>query len=334
MPKLNLLINLAPSFFVAPVLEPVWERLSQFSEIRRGSHNTAEEFAPDLAWADAVLMWAWPTWTPALLDQAPRLRFSGHLDISQAGARVALDHGLPVSVVRRAFSPAVSEMALSLILTCLRKTSHYHMAMRDGKEAWVEDFPGDIDPDERQLSGRPVGIVGFGGVGQGLASLLAPFGCPLRVYDPFLPENIAAKFGAQRVELAELLRQSEIVVLCAASNEGTRKLLGAAEIALLRPKSVLVNVARAALVDTDALIARLRQNDLYAALDVFDVEPLSLDSPLRKLPNAFLTPHRAGGLLSSVERLLTSLADDLEAYFEDRPRAYALTEAMLPSLDR
>lgn len=334
MPKINLLINLSPGFFAAPILEPVWERLSQFSEIRRCNHNTAAEFAPDLAWADAVFMWAWPAWTPALLDKAPRLKFCGHLDISQASARVALERGLAVSVVRRAFSPAVSEMALGLILACLRKTSQHHTAMREGQEAWVEDFPGDIDPDERQLSGRPIGIIGFGAVGQGLARLLAPFGCPLRVYDPFLPEEIAAKSGAHRVELAELLRQSEVVVLCAASNSGTRHLLGAEQIALLRPKSVLVNVARAALVDSGALLARLRQNDLYAALDVFDQEPLSPDSPLRQLPNVLLTPHRAGGILASVERLLEYLADDLEAHLQGRPRAHALLEAMIPSLDR
>jgi len=96
---------------------------------------------------------------------------------------------------------------------------------------------------------------------------------------------------------------------------------------------VLVNVARAALVDTGALVDRLRRGDLYAAIDVFDKEPLEADSPLRDIPNAFLTPHRAGGILASVQRTVSWLADDLEAHLAGRPRTYALVEAMVPSLD-
>ncbi|MCY3023691.1 MAG: hypothetical protein NTW87_32320, partial [Planctomycetota bacterium] len=330
MGKSKLLINLPSGFFKAPILKPVFRRLSRIATLRKRSYNTAEEIAPDLRWADAVIMWSWPKLTDELLDQATRLRFSGQLDITQSAARVALRRGLPVSVARRGWSPAVAEMALALILAALRRTSTYHAAMWAGKESWVRKFPQDIDPDERQLTGRPVGIVGFGAVGRRLGELLAPFHCPLRVYDPCLPAGVAARFGAQRTTLPGLIRNSDVVVLCAASNRSTRHLLGKREIAALREGAVLVNVARAALVDTHALLARLRKNDMYAAIDVFDAEPLAARSPLRKLPNVYLTPHRAGGILASVERIMTQLAGDLEAHLAGRPRAHALTETMLP----
>lgn len=331
--KINLLVNLPAGFFHAPVLEPAWKRLGALANIRRRSFNEADEMKADLSWADAVIMWGWPVLPDEVLDGAPNLRFCGHLDIVQRAARITLRRGLAVSVVRRAFSPAVSEMALGLILSALRKISLHQAAMRESRESWVEKFPDDIDADERQLARRPVGIVGFGAVGQGLAKLLAPFECDLFISDPFLPQGVENSFHARRVQLLELIENCDVVVVCAASNAGTSHLVGQKEIEAFRKSAVLVNVARAALVDTNALVERLRRNDMHAAIDVFDCEPLEADSPLRALPNAYLTPHRAGGILQSVERLISQLTDDLEAHLEGKPRAHVLTEAMLPSLD-
>lgn len=330
---MNILVNLPPGFFTHPALTTIFERLAALGEVRQTSHNTSEEILPDLAWAEAVLMWGWPAYTPEMLDAAPRLRYSGHLDILQPAARAALAHGLPVSVSRSGFSPAVAEMALALILSLLRRTSDYHTQMRAGTELWVQDFPTEIDPRERELTGRSVGIVGFGQVGRRLGELLQPFRCDLQIVDPFAPKAVIAAHGAKRVSLDEMLAESDVVVLCAASNPGTRHLLGRREIGMLRKDAVFVNVARAALVDTDALVDRLHQGNLSAALDVFDREPLDQNSVLRTLPNAYLTPHRAGGLIVSVQRILNWLVDDLEALLAGRERKHALTEAMLPSLD-
>ncbi len=330
---MNILVNLPEGFFRHPDTAMAWERLRRLGDVRTTSHNKAEEIQADLAWAEAVLMWSWPTLTDELLDAAPRLRYRGHIDISQEGARIALGRDVPVSISRHGFSPAVSEMALALILSALRKTSDYHSQMRDGTEPWVKNFPTEIDLRERELTGRSVGIVGFGRVGRRLAELLQPFRCDLRVFDPFVAEEIVTAQGGRRVDLEEMLRESDVVVLCAASNADTRHLLGPREISLLRPDAVFVNVARAALVDTDALVERLGRGDLSAALDVFDREPLEQDSVLRTLPNVYLTPHRAGGVIASVRRILHYLIDDLEAVLAGSERTHALTETMLPSLD-
>jgi phosphoglycerate dehydrogenase-like enzyme len=200
-------------------------------------------------------------------------------------------------------------------------------------ESWVEKFPDDIDRDERQLTGRRVGIVGFGGVGQRLAQLLQPFGCHLKITDPFLPDAVALQYNAENVSLDDLVAHSEILVLCAAANSGTKHLIEARHIEALAPRAIFINVARASLVDNSALLARLQGGEIYAALDVFDKEPLELDSPLRTLPNVYLTPHRAGGVMESVERILQYLVDDLRAWHEGAERRYALSEAMIPSLD-
>jgi phosphoglycerate dehydrogenase-like enzyme len=277
-------------------------------------------------------MWSWPRLTDELLDLTSSLKMLAHLDITQEAARVALSRGIPVSVARSAFSPAVAEMAMTLILTGLRRTSDYHALMRAGREPWVRSFPDDIGPLERELTGRTVGIIGFGRIGRRLAELLAPFHVNLLVCDPFVDESQLPQ-GAVKLDIDAIAARSEVLVLCAASNEGTNKLLGREQIDLMPTNCLFVNVARAALVDTSALLARLQRGDMTAMIDVFDQEPLPQNDPFRQLPNAYLTPHRAGGILASVDRILTWLTDDIEAFFNEGTMKHRLTESMIPSLD-
>jgi phosphoglycerate dehydrogenase-like enzyme len=331
---MNILVNLPTGFFSHAALKPQFDRLTRMGELRCTSHNTADEIRGDLAWAQAVIMWSWPKLTTDLLDAAPGLKYRGHIDIDRTAAEIALKRTTPISQSRGGWSPSVSEMALTLILACLRRTSEYHHDMRDGREPWVRDFPTDIDPRERQLTGRSVGIVGFGRIGRRLAGLLQPFHVQLKVCDPYVGDDALAPFNAARVTIDQLCEQAEIVVLCAAANDGTTHLINRDRIRRLRPNAVLINVARAALVDTEALVERLKQGDLIAAVDVFDVEPLPADSPLRRLPNLYLTPHRAGGVIESVERCVAWLIDDLEAVLQGKPQRNPLLAAMLPALDQ
>jgi phosphoglycerate dehydrogenase-like enzyme len=286
----------------------------------------------DLPWAEAVIMWAWPGFGIDELKLCPDLKFLGQINSTQKHVKACLARGIAISEARHCWSPAVAEMALTLMLAGLRQTSAFHIKMRVGMESWVNDFPKDIDPRERQLTGRTVGIVGFGGIGQRLAQLLQPFHVTLRIYDPYLPDVIAKQNNAQQVSMMELIRESDVVVLCAANNEGARHLVGVDEIAAFRSNAVLVNVGRSMLVDMPALQKRVEKGDLIAMLDVFDNEPLELDHPLRKLSNAYLSPHRAGGIMESVERALTMLTDDLEAFVSGNSLKYAITEKMLASL--
>lgn len=328
----RLLINLPPTFFTRPELEPHFKRLEKLaSAVRKTSHNATDEIMRDLPWAEAVIMWAWPGFGDEELKLCPDLKFLGQINTTGQHVRACLKKDIAVSEVRHAWSPSVAELALILMMSGLRQTSAYHIAMTKGNEHWLRDFPADIDARERQLAGRAVGIVGFGGIGQHLARLLKPFNVTLRIYDPYLPAEVAAQFGAQPVTLMELIKESEVVVLCAANTEDARHLLDATAIKALRKDAVLVNVGRSMLIDMEALQERLKQGDLIAMLDVFDQEPLPADSPLRSLPNTYLTPHAAGGIMESVERSLAWLADDLEAHLNGQPRKYTVTEKMLVS---
>ncbi len=331
MPKI--LVNLPPGFFVQPELSHLFARLGTLGEVRLRSWNAPGEIAADLPWCDSVLMWSWPKLLDEQLDLAVNLKFAAMLDVSQSAGRVAFRRGLPISHGRWGWSPAVSELALALILSLLRRTGDHHAAMRAGSEKWVHAFPDDIDVSERQLTGRPVGIVGFGQIGRRLGELLGPFRCPLSVYDPFVSDDVLRGFGAVRLGLTELFERNDAVVLCAASNDGTKRLVGAEQFAAMRSGSLFVNVCRASLVDTEALIQRLGRGDILAAVDVFDVEPLPAGHVLRTMPNAYLTPHRGGGVMESVQRILSWLIDDTEAFFQNKPRKFPLTENMVNALD-
>ena len=330
----NILINLPPDFFVQPELAEYFDKIATLGTVRKTSHNTPDEIADDLKWADVVFMWSWPVLDDALLDRAGHLDYVSHIDLNQTGAKAELGRNIPISTSRAGFSPAVAEMALGLILNSLRKISDYHAEMRAGTEKWVQDFPKDINPLERQLTGLTVGIVGLGQVGRRLAHFLRAFEVNLKVVDPFVPEEVITSFGGERLELDSTIEASDVVVLCAASNDGTQALINKDRLALFRKNALFVNVARAALVDYEALAARLKKGDFFAALDVFETEPLSVDSELRSLPNAYLTPHRAGGLISSVQRNLSWLITDYEALLAGQPRKYAVAEGMIPALDR
>jgi phosphoglycerate dehydrogenase-like enzyme len=330
--KPRLLINLPPTFFSRAELKPHFDRLEKMAgQVRKTSYNLTEEIMRDLPWAEAVIMWAWPGFGDEELKSCPDLNFLGQINTSGQHARACLKKGIALSDVRYAWSPSVAELALVLAMSGLRQTSAYHIAMTRGNEHWIKDFPADIDARERQLAGRSVGIVGFGGIGQHLANLLKPFNVTLRVYDPYLPADVPARFGARPVELMELASESEVVVLCAAPVDSAQHMIDAKVIEAFQKDAVLVNVGRSVLIDMAALQERLQKGDLIAMLDVHDQEPLPADSPLRSLPNTYLTPHVAGGILASLDRALTWLADDLEAHLNGQPRKYAVTDKMLAS---
>lgn len=324
--KIKLLINLPEHLLSDPNYQIVFKRFARNAVVRTRSWNTAEEISRELVWPDAIIMWAWPTLTDELLAKAERLRFIGHINDVRPMAEAELRRGLAISEARRGYSPAVAEMALTLMLAGLRQTSRYHMAMRQATELWPHY------PNQRQLAGRHVGIVGFGGIGQGLATLLQPFRCTLRTFDPYIPSAIAKNLNTKRVPLNELIKKSEVVVLCAANTKEATHLMGAKQIAMLQKNAVLVNVGRSLLIDMKALAARLKKQDLIAMLDVFDKEPLERDSIFRGLPNTYLTPHRAGGIPESYIRILNMLADDFEAWMQGKKRQHVLTEKDLTSL--
>jgi phosphoglycerate dehydrogenase-like enzyme/predicted dehydrogenase len=146
----------------------------------------------------------------------------------------------------------------------------------------------------RDLQGATVGLVGWGANARAFAERLGQARARILVYSENAAEDDIRRGGAVPVSLSEVLA-ADIVSLHRGLTESTRHCLGAVELAKLRPGTVLINVARGALIEPNALLARLKRGDIFACLDTYEEEPLIAAHPLRSLPNVFLTSHIAGG---------------------------------------
>jgi len=173
--------------------------------------------------------------------------------------------------------------------------------------------------DNREASHRRLGLLGFGGIGQMLAELLAPLQPELLVHDPYLPAEVTAAAGARSVELEELFDLSDAVFVLARPNPHNRRLIVRALLDRLRPGAALIVVSRFWLVDEEALIERLQKGDIRAGLDVFEDEPLRAGHPFRAMQNVSLTPHRAGGTVESFWRIGQHFVDDVERFAAGLP---------------
>ena len=149
-----------------------------------------------------------------------------------------------------------------------------------------------------------MGFVAFGRIGRALAERISGFGMTLLAYDPYLGAEAIAKAGAQKVELEELLRRSDFISVHSPLTADTRHLLGHREFDLMKTGVFVVNTSRGPVVDESALVAALGSGKVWgAALDVFETEPLPMDSPLRQFENVTFTPHVGANSEESVADL-------------------------------
>jgi phosphoglycerate dehydrogenase-like enzyme len=203
--------------------------------------------------------------------------------------------GVAVTVTPGANDQTVADHAVALMLACLRRVVEHDAAVRRG--AW--ERTGAHTP--WRLSGATVGIVGYGRIGQLVAARVRAFGARVLVSDPAPPHDA----GAEILALEELLARADVVSLHAPLLDSTRCLIGAGELRRMRPSAILVNTARGAVVDEEALARALTEGRLRAAaLDVFATEPPPPSSPLLALPNVVLSPHIAGLSEQSIAQML------------------------------
>jgi phosphoglycerate dehydrogenase-like enzyme len=266
--------------------------------------------------------WGCPPIDAAVLAAAPRLRAIVHA-AGSARAHVTpacWERGIVVSTAAAANAQPVAEFTLAAILLANKgalAAAHAYRERRTRIDALAE-YP------QIGNRGKTVGLVGASRIGRRVIELLRPFELRVVVADPFLDDAEAARLGVERCELDELLAQADVVSLHAPSLPATRHMLDRARLSLMRDGAVLVNTARGALVDHDALVDELRSGRLGAILDVTEPEPLPPESPLFSLPNVVLTPHIAGALGTEVVRLGDTAIAELSRYAAGLPFAHPL----------
>ncbi|MEO7235362.1 MAG: hydroxyacid dehydrogenase [Lapillicoccus sp.] len=274
-----------------------------------------------------VVSYGSPRVTADVLDAAPQLRLVGDTHGDRFAERVdvaaAETRGIVVVDTTNGSSDPVAEWALALALVGLRNAGSFFRRLVAGEVLWEDRTPLLSDPGylRGELTGKTVGLVALGHVGRRLVELLAPFRVHVLAHDPGAPEVLADAYGIDLTSLENVLTRSDVVVCLVPLTAETRGLLGRAEIESLRPGTVFVNVSRGQVVDTAALVDRLQRGDIVACLDVVDPEPLAAGSPLRAMPNVFLSPHIAGVTADAEPRFVDLMVDEvLRMLAGHRPR--------------
>ena len=275
------------------------------------------------------------------------------LSLARYGADALLARGIAVVNASAAYADSVAEFALGLAILARRRAFTSHDLMRAGgwgvargpkglrslmrkiarsglpaiRAAGLEPFarriwsgiPGSTAHDSpraneaRELRGATVGLIGWSANGRALGERLARAGARILVFSEHATQDEVSTIGATLVSLGDVLA-ADIVSLHRGLTPRTLHFLGAADLARLRPGAILINVARGALIDPQALLARLQKGDVFACLDSYEDEPLAASHPLRELPNVFLTAHIAGGSSDMRAAAAEEVANKVAAY--------------------
>ncbi|RVX44188.1 D-3-phosphoglycerate dehydrogenase [Nonomuraea polychroma] len=256
--------------------------------------------------------------TKRVLDASPDLRL---FCVSRGGPvnanlEAAAQAGVAVTYAPGRNAVATAEHTLAMLLAATRRIPQTHADLAGG--VWRGDYYmyDNVGP---ELEGSTVGLVGYGAIGRRVARMLEGFGADVLVHDPYVDVP-------GRVELDELLRRSRFVSLHARATPETAGMIGTAELAAMPRGSVLVNCARGALLDYDALCDALDSGHLFgAAMDVFPEEPIPPGSRLLTTPNLIMTPHLAGASKETAMKAAAIVAADVARYVRGEPLVHVAT---------
>lgn len=254
-----------------------------------GAVPLPDEITRDLDGVGIVVVQFAPV-SRAFIEETADLKLIG---VMRAGAEnIAVDfatqRGISVMNTPGRNARAVAECTMGMILAEIRNIARSHAKLKS--KVWTRSFPNsDAIP---ELYEKTVGLVGYGAVAQLVCGYLQAFGSDVIAFDPYFKGDPAP---ARLVSLEELLSRSDVVSIHARLTDQSHHLIGAKELAMMKPTAVLVNTARSGLVDEQALIEALRAKKITgAAVDVFDTEPLPPDHPFIELDNVTITAHLAG----------------------------------------
>ncbi len=269
------------------------------------SEFTSPQSLALLAEADALITgWGTAMIDGSVLDSAPKLRYILHSagTVRHHVGGACWDRGIQVSTAADANAVPVAEYTVAMIVLANKRILQVAREVREQRSMLPAH---EIFPDLGNYNKR-VGIIGASKIGRHVLRLLQCYELELVVADPFLSDAEATALGASKATLEELCATSDVVSLHAPSLPSTRNMINDGLIASFKPGATFINTARGELVDQDALLARIQQDDLHAVLDVTTPWELPAESPLYTHRNVLLTPHMAGSLGSELERMAMS----------------------------
>jgi phosphoglycerate dehydrogenase-like enzyme len=318
----------------APIAEYAFVPVEE--ELKRRGHTVIryKDVAAFLAKKDAlaaadVLFCGGVPCARELMERAPQLRALVTPWIGVEGIDIVAATALGVVVANGQVPEnylSMAEATIMLVLACLYNLPEKIDALRN-------NLPTPPRQQARMLRGKTLGMIGFGNMARAIAHRLVNWEVTLQTYAPRLRAPLPP--GVTRVELDELLGTSDVVCVLATLNSETRGMLTLEKLRLMKPDAVLINTARGGIVEEAAIAAIAKAGRLHKiALDVYDKEPLPLDSPLRGLPNMILTPHAVGHSREGGEAVPKTAIENIARALDGKPPLYVLNPEVLPAWQR
>ena len=251
----------------------------------------------------------------ALIERLPDLKFMS-LTGSRAGSldsKACSERGIPISHTRGGNgTTSTVELTWGLIIAAARGLEHGMRNMRAGR--WHEGLaPGTA------LGGKRLGVLGLGKIGARVAAVGKALGMEVAAWSQNLTAETAKEAGALHVSKEALFSSSDVLTVHLVLSERTRGIVGAADLARMKPGALLVNVSRGPLIDEDALQQALKTNRIRAALDVYDREPLPADHPLRRMENVTLSPHLGYVNEENYRTFYADTMENVQAWLTGKP---------------
>ncbi len=286
---------------------------------------SGDDLANAIADADAVLVRSATKITRASLAKADRLKAIGRagVGVDTIDVDAASERGIPVLTAPAGNTIAAAELTMALLLAIARKVPAADRSMKAGE--WDRKSFSGIE-----LYGKTLGLVGAGRIGGQVAKRARAFGMSVLVYDPYLTPERAMELDVKLATLDEVITSADVLSVHVPLTDATANLIGAPQLAAMKKGALLLNVARGGVVNEQALLGALTTGHLAgAALDVYEQEPLSKDSPLRSLPNVVMTPHLGASTAEAQQNVAIEIAEAVRNCLANGDLANAVNTARL-----
>ena len=300
--------------FVPPLVQARLEEVGDVEYNETAAQFTQKVLAERLKGKDAVITgWGTAKIDKIIIEAAADLKIIAHTGgtVQMIADKAAYDAGIKILSGNDIYAESVAESVIAYALTALRKIPDYIDDMRRG--GWENESIWE------GLLEQKIGIVGYGMTARHLVKMLKVFRCETLVYSSHISEDELQEGNMKRATLEEIFSTCKIVSLHSALTPKNHHMINKNLLDMLQPDAILINTARGEIIDESAMIESLSKGRYRAVLDVFEQEPLPVDSPLRKLKNAYLIPHRAGPTYDRRKYVTLRLAADLENFFAGRP---------------
>jgi len=293
---------------------PVRERLERLGRIVLSEKARMPDAMVEANLADAALIIGQTALPRERLDRAKNLKAVVNVEtnlLPNIDYQACQERGIWVLTP----ASAVAESALAMAIDLARGITAADRAFRNGTERYGLDG----NADTFRFANAPVGIIGLGDLGRNLRELIRPFRNPVKVYDPWLPDDLITKHDCKPASLDELLAASRVIFMFVSVTSENEAMIGRREFGLMTQGTAFLLMSRAAVVDFPAMLEAVNSGHIRAATDVFPREPVAADDPVRHVEGLLLSAHRTGGTRDSLFEIGRMTVADAELVMRGLP---------------